>query len=187
MPADHPETPEALPVSALRWHCDPAQFGDATAVVPAEGVIGQDRALEAIDFGLGMARPGYNIFALGPEGTGRHSTVQRSLEQRALRGAAPSDWCYVSNFKQQRNPTALELPAGRGSALKDDMARFADELRLSLRSSFESEEYRTRRQVIEEELKERQEQAVSEIEAEGQGPWRRAAAHAHGLHLRAGP
>ncbi len=166
MPADQPQALQPLPLESLHWRCDPEQLAEAAAALSPDGVIGQDRALEAIGFGLGMARPGYNIFALGPGGTGKHSTVLRTLERQAAQESEPADWCYINNFKQQRNPKAIGLPAARGSALQVDMARFAEELRLSLRGSFESEEYHTRRQVIEEALKERQEQALGEIEQE---------------------
>jgi len=76
---------EPLPVSALRWHCDPNQLGfDTTEQCPEPACIfGQDRAVEAIRFGVAIRREGYNIFALGPQGTGKQTVVERCLEERA--------------------------------------------------------------------------------------------------------
>lgn len=155
-----------LPVERLGWRCEAGLLGFAdTGELPEfDTVIGQERAVEAIDFGLGMDRPGYNIFALGPEGTGRHSVVRRHVDRAAAGRPAPSDWCYVADFRNERSPHLLDLPAGRGAHLQADMARFTDDLTDSLRSAFESDEYRTRRQVIEEEFKERQEKVASEVE-----------------------
>ncbi|MFQ6018148.1 MAG: AAA family ATPase, partial [Kiloniellaceae bacterium] len=161
--------PRALPAEALCWRCAPDGFTFKTTddLEDLAEVIGQARALEAIRFAIGMHRPGYNIYALGPEGIGKHTVTRRHLEEQAKAEPLPFDWCYVSNFKQPREPRVLQLNAGRGAIFQADMARFVDDLRHALRSAFESEEYRTRRQVIEEEVKERQEQALAEIEEDG--------------------
>ena len=166
-----PEKPPVtgpLDVERLCWRCDPGLFGfETTEELEDLGeVIGQERALEAIRFAAGMARPGYNLFALGPEGSGRHTVVRHFLDRAARERAVPDDWCYLSNFKAPRAPLALRLAAGRGRGFRSDMARFVDDLREALRAAFESDEHRTRRQVIEDELKERQEQALAEVEGE---------------------
>ena len=86
------------------------------------------------------------------------------LEAKAKDEARPGDVCYVADFKEARVPRLLYLPAGRGASLRGDMQRLLAELLPALRNAFENEAYRTRRQVIEEELKERQEQAAGEVE-----------------------
>ncbi|MFQ5774985.1 MAG: Lon protease family protein [Kiloniellaceae bacterium] len=150
----------------LCWRCAPERFAFKTTeeLEDLEEVIGQARAVEAIRFGLGMRRPGYNIYALGPEGIGKHTVARRFLEAQAQAEPLPFDWCYVSNFKNPRKPRILQLNAGRGAVFRDDMARFVDDVRHALRSAFESEDYRTRRQVLEEEFKERQEKPLEQIE-----------------------
>ncbi|MFQ5984370.1 MAG: AAA family ATPase [Alphaproteobacteria bacterium] len=159
---------EPLSAKALCWRCDASDFAFATTdeLEDLSEVIGQERAVEAIRFGIGIRRQGYNLFALGPPGIGKHALVRRFLEEKATSEPAPSDWCYVNNFKEPDKPRALKLPAGRGAALKSDMERLVDDLRGAIPTAFESEEYRTRRQVIEEELKERQEHALAEVERE---------------------
>jgi lon-related putative ATP-dependent protease len=157
-----------LPPDALCWQCEPEGFAfDTTADLDdLTEVIGQARAVEAIRFAIDMPGSGYNLYALGPEGIGKHTTVRRFLEERAGREPAPSDWCYVANFKEPRKPRALALPPGHGAEFQADMARFVQDVQVGLQSAFESDEYRTRQQVIEEELKEHREQSLTEVEQE---------------------
>ncbi len=159
---------EIAPLSdeALGWCCPDADLPfETTAELPdPDGIIGQERALGALRYALSSRRAGYNIYALGPEGIGKHTIVRQMLEARAAGEPRPGDACYVADFRDARVPRLLDLPAGRGAALRGDMQRLLAELLPALRNAFENEEYRTRRQVIEEELKEHQEQAASEVE-----------------------
>ncbi len=157
-----------LEISETYWRCDPAQFEfETTAELGSlDQVIGQSRVVSAIRFATEMDYPGYNIFALGPPGLGKHSAARKFLDERAQTRPAPMDWCYVTNFTDVHKPRRLSLPAGRGVRLRQDMTRFVEDCRLGLRSAFESEEYRTRRQVIEEEMKERNEAALADVEKE---------------------
>jgi lon-related putative ATP-dependent protease len=155
-----------LSAEALCWRCRPDDFSFKTTddLEDLAETIGQARAVEAFEFGIGMRRPGYNIYALGPDGIGKHTLARNALEAQAKAEPRPFDWCYVSNFRNPRQPRVLQLNAGRGMVFRDDMARFVDEVRHALRSAFESEDYRTRKQVLEEEFKESQDKAIEEIE-----------------------
>lgn len=159
---------DRLPPEALSWHCDPAQFAFETTrdLAELDEIIGQKRVVSAIRFAADMHYPGYNIFALGAPGLGKHSTAERFLRERAGKRPVPDDWCYVSTFDDAHRPSRLALPAGRGNALQHDMQTFVEDCRLGLTNAFESEEYRTRRQVIEEEMSERNEEAIAEVERE---------------------
>jgi lon-related putative ATP-dependent protease len=159
-----------LEPSALCRRVDPDQFRfETTAELPdLDGVLGQARATEAIHFGVGIRREGYNLFVLGPAGTGKHAVVRRFLEQRAATEAVPTDWCYIQNFEQPHKPRALKLPAGTGARLKRSMARLVEDLRAAIPAAFESEEYRARRQELEDQLKERHEKAFEELGAQAQ-------------------
>ncbi len=157
-----------LPAEELAWCCPPDAFAfTTTAELPdlAEP-IGQERAVEAVRYALSSRRPGYHVYALGPAGIGKHTTIHQLLAERAAGEPAPFDLCYVSDFKDARTPRLLRLPAGRGAVLRAQMDRLLTDLLPALRNAFENEEYRTRRQVIEEELKERQEKAIAEVEQE---------------------
>ncbi|WP_457653816.1 Lon protease family protein [Rhodocaloribacter sp.] len=155
-----------LPPEALYRRCDPAQFDfETTEGLDGEPVvIGQPRAVEAVRFGIGMRHDGYNIFAVGPAGLGRRALVRHFLEREAERRTPPQDWCYVNNFDESRRPRALPMPAGRGSAFRDDMARLIDEARAALEAAFESEDYQMRRQATEEEAREEEEKALKDLQ-----------------------
>ncbi|NBD34589.1 MAG: AAA family ATPase, partial [Chloroflexi bacterium] len=134
-------------------------------------VIGQPRAVKAMEFGMGIEQQGYNIFALGPTGTGKQDVIRRFFEQGAESHPVPSDWCYVYNFKDRHKPQAIELPAGLGVEFRDDMDDLIENLETALASAFESEEYQTRRQTIMEEFKDRQSSTFEELQrkAKSQG------------------
>src|SRR5512134_3978869 len=112
-----------LPADALRRRCDPSQFAFATTaeLEGLEAALGQSRALGAIEFGIGMRREGYNLFAMGPEGIGRRTLVRRHLEAQAKSLPPPSDWCYVFNFKAPHKPRAISLPAAQAGAFRASM------------------------------------------------------------------
>ncbi len=150
--------------------CDPAQFAfDTTAELEeALEVVGQERALNAIHFGIGIRREGYNLFALGPSGTGKRSVTQQFTEQKAAAEPVPDDWCYINNFKDPQKPLALALPPGMGPQLRQHMEQLVDELRSAVPTAYESDEYRARRQEIEEKLKEQQEQAFEALQKEAE-------------------
>ncbi len=166
-------TPGRLDPAQLCKHCDPGQFSFETTAELEDlaEVIGQARATDAIEFGVGIRRDGYNIYALGEPGIGRRSVLQRFLEARAATEPVPSDWCYVNNFEQPHKPRVLRLPAGTGVRLSRDMEQLLEDLKSAITAAFESDEYRARRQELEEELKEHHEQAFETLrkEAEGHG------------------
>jgi lon-related putative ATP-dependent protease len=138
---------------------------DTTADAPATPiVVGQDRAVQSLQFGVGMRRHGYNLFAVGPPGVGKLTLLRQFLEAQAAREPVPSDWCYVHDFTSPGRPRALELPPGRAAGLQRDMAAAVSELRVTMRATFESEEYRTRKQQIGEHFKKQQERAMAEVQ-----------------------
>jgi lon-related putative ATP-dependent protease len=162
--------------AALYRHCDPAQFKFATtAELPDLDVaIGQERARNAVDFGLGIGYQGYNLFVMGPAGSGKRTLVRNSLEQESHRPAGLLDWAYVNNFAQPHKPLAVSLPAGRGRQLRQDMRQLVEELGSAIPAAFESDEYRTRVEQIDTEFSTRQETALTELGKE-------AASHNIGL------
>ena len=147
-------------------HCDPSAFPFTTTadLEPVSEMVGQDRAVEAVAFGVAIHQPGFNLFAMGPEGIGKLSLVRTVLEGRAAGEDVPADWCYVHNFADPRRPRAVRLEAGAGRRFRDRMAKLERELRAAIPAAFESEEYRNRREAIETALKERRERALADVE-----------------------
>lgn len=145
--------------------CDADQlpFETTAELDGVDEALGQNRAVEAIRFGIGMAHRSYNLFAMGPEGLGRRTLVSRLLSEAARQRPAPSDWCYVFNFKTPHRPTRLALPTGRAPDFQRGMAHLVEDLRAGIPAAFETDEYRGRRQALEGEFGARQEQAIGEV------------------------
>lgn len=157
--------PQPLATDQLYQRTDPDLFEfETTADLDGPvSVVGQDRALDAVRFGIGIPQKGYNLYALGPHGLGKYDVISQFIEEGAGELPTPPDWCYVHNFEQSHKPRALQLPVGRGVELRDDMKQLLEELQAVLPAAFESEEYHAQRQAIEEELKERQETSFEEL------------------------
>ncbi|KPL22953.1 MAG: ATP-dependent protease [Anaerolineae bacterium SM23_84] len=164
------EKVKGLDASQLCQRTDPEQFNFETTadVDDLQDPIGQPRAVQAMQFGTGIERKGFNVFALGPSGMDKRAFVSQFFAGQAQSEAVPSDWCYANNFAEPHRPQAIGLPAGMGVRLRQDMEQLVEELRTALAASFESEEYQTRRQVIAEEFKERQEQAFKGLQERAQ-------------------
>jgi len=163
-----PLEPLALYTACPKSHL---KFKTTASLKPQDSVIGQARAVEAIRFAIGMRHDGYNLFAFGPEGTGKSSTVLRFLQREAEKQAQPQDWIYVNNFDESHKPRTLALPAGKACPLRDDMERLVDELQGALPAAFEGEEYSQRKEALDEELKTQHEGAFSKLQerAEAKG------------------
>jgi lon-related putative ATP-dependent protease len=158
-------TASLLEARQLYTSCDPATLGFATTADLEElpDIVGQARAVEAIRFGVSIRRDGYHVFVLGAAGSGRYSLVERELKGRAASESRPFDWCYVNNFEAPHKPQAIRLPTGRGEQFQRDMRQFVEELRSVIPAAFESEEYHSRLEAMNEEFKRRQEDAVEEV------------------------
>jgi lon-related putative ATP-dependent protease len=156
---------KTLPPEELYRHCDQELFDFNTTAELTDQLQtpGQERAVEAIDFGTEMELGGFNLFVLGPPGTGRHRIVRQILGQKAAQRAAADDWCYVNNFDNPKQPHRLRMPAGQGQVLRRDVAQLVEEAYTAIPAAFESEDYRTRQQAIGEEFNEYQEKIFEEV------------------------
>lgn len=138
-------------------------FDSTTQFPEPEPCFGQDRAVEAIRFGIAIRREGYNVFALGPQGMGKQTVVERCLRDCAPGEATPSDWCYVNNLDDLRRPLAIALPAGSGARFRDDVDELIEDLTNSIPAALESEEHRARLTEIEHEEDAEQETAFQAL------------------------
>ena len=159
-----------LSADQLYPRTDPAAipFDSSADAQPLTGLVGQERAVEAIEFAIGMRQDGYNLFILGPAGTGKHTLIQHLLAVQAAADAVPPDWAYVHNFVQPSQPRALRLPPGRAAPLAAAMRRLVQELRAALPAAFEGDDYRQRREVVDEQFKQRQERAFVDLSERAQ-------------------
>ena len=120
---------------------DDFSFRSTAELEPLEGIIGQDRAVKAFDFGLHVKIKGYNIYMSGPSGTGKTTYAKASTERLAATEDVPLDWCYVYNFQNPRSPLALSFPAGEGRKFRDDMNELVQLFQTELQKVFRTEDY----------------------------------------------
>jgi len=157
----------SIPPEKLRWKLDPRTlpFETTAELDPLQEIIGQDRALEAFRFGLGVRKQGYHVFVTGSTGTGRMTSVLKILEEMARKDAIPDDLCYVYNFKNVESPRLIRFPAGKGRQFRDDIHSFVENLKKDVPMLFESEEYLTMKKEILEKYEEKGKQFFKDLDA----------------------
>jgi lon-related putative ATP-dependent protease len=159
---------EELAPADLRRVCDVSHFPfETTAELPyTKKIIGQPRGTRSIEFGIDIASPGFNIFVMGPPGTGRTTTIERFLQEKAAVGPVPNDWVYVQNFQDARRPRAIFLPPGKGAQFRDDLAELVAALKREIPKAFETEEYKDALASIVQELEAKRNQILGKIRQE---------------------
>lgn len=157
-----------LTAKEVRWTCDPAVFGckSTEELPPIDRIIGQDRALSALRFGLNIRKPGFNIFVSGPSGTGKTTATKSFVEAQAREKPTPPDWCYVHNFQDSYRPTALQLPTGKARELQKDMDRTIEDVRRDMASAFSSKEYGEQREEISRKFNQEREETFNKLRQE---------------------
>ena len=158
-------SPDALPADSLAITYEPDRlgFGSTDDLEDLDEVLGQERALSSIRFGADIRSPGFNLFLLGTEGTGRLDVVRNLLHAKAVELEVPSDWVYVHNFSVAHKPNAIRLPPGRGRALADAMQLFVEDIRASVPAFLGNEENQSRLRAIDEEIQHKPEAAFEDL------------------------
>ncbi len=169
-----------LSPEALRWVCSPddLEFATTADLPPGGAIVGQTRAVHALEFGLTIDQTGYNVFVSGPPGTGRSTYTRDKVEETARKRPVPPDWCYARNFSDDDRPIAVSFPPGLGAGFREGMAGLIAEVRHGLRRVFTSEAYERQRTDI----VKRSEQKIREV-------WEglETLARSHGLMVRRTP
>ena len=155
-----------LKPSDLRSTCDPKMFTfkDTSEVNPLEKVIGQERAVQAIEFGLNMKSPGYNIFVTGIEGTGKSTIINDIVHQYAKKLPTPSDWCMVNNFKDEYHPKAISVPEKKATRFSKAVNKLIDDLKEELPKAFEHESYQQKQSDIQKIYTDQQKEIIKKLE-----------------------
>ena len=159
-----------LKTDQLRARCKAKEFSCRTSAELAvlEGVVGQPRALKALQFGLEIPDKGFNIYVAGMSGTGRTTATERFLKEIAADDPVPSDWCYVSNYDNQFKPKALEFPAGMGKVFVAKIEQFVEAARTSIQRMLESEEYAQQREEMSRSFENRRDELTGEMQTKAQ-------------------
>ena len=157
--------PAPLP-TALLYRCADASaldFRTTVDVQPLDGLVGQQRALGALQLATRLNRPGFNLFVTGSTGSRMQKTVESLLKSSRWDRPRPDDWVYVNNFEDNRKPIAIRLPPGRAIALRDAMEEVIGDLTIALPALFESEDYQARRTAIDQKFQSKQSDAFSNL------------------------
>jgi len=149
----------------IRLSCDleDAGFETTADVAPLEGMIGQERAVKATEFGLRIKRPGYNIFLTGLTGTGKSSYAQSVVEKISAEEAVPDDWVYVYNFEHPGEPIALNFPAGKGAEFRHEIEELVEDLRENIPKAFDGEDYEQQKSVHVKEFQDARAELLDEL------------------------
>lgn len=161
---------DEISIEKLRWICNPQTLGCDTSeeMKPLETIIGQERAVKALHFGLGIKELGFNIYVAGLPGTGRTTAVKRYLEELAKDKPVPRDWCYVNNFRDSYRPKVLSLPPGRAKELKADIKGLVEGTQREIRKAFESDEYAVKREETVKSFRQKREELFARINKRAQ-------------------
>jgi lon-related putative ATP-dependent protease len=165
-----PKIVNELPVEKLRNVCDPHLVRCETTqeLTPLQEIIGQERAVRALKFGLGIKERGFNIYVAGYPGTGRTTAVKNFLEVEAKTKPVPPDWCYVNNFANEYEPKAIRLLTGRGKEFQKDMKSFVETTKIALHKAFESEDYAAKREATVKTVENQRQRLTEQLNAEAQ-------------------
>ncbi|MCX7749254.1 MAG: AAA family ATPase [Clostridia bacterium] len=164
---------KGLPYHMLRNECDPKifTFKNTSEIEPLTGIIGQERAVKAMEFGLKIKVRGYNLYMSGMTGTGKTSFAQNYIKKIAEKEKIPDDWCYVYNFEKKHQPMAINLPAGLGKVFQKDMDDFNKVLKQEISKAFDSEDYEREKTEIVKDFQEKRDDLLEQLndDAEQQG------------------
>lgn len=155
----------------LYKRCDPHKFDFATTAELEErlSALGQDRAISAVELGINIKSKGYNLFCLGPEGTGKTSLVKRILVKEAKARPTPKDWVYVYNFEEPHKPLAISFTAGEASDFAKDIDKLIEEFSASIPAVLDSDEYKAGLSIIREKYKQKKDQYIRLLQKKAKG------------------
>ena len=141
----------------LKLVCNPNIFKfESTGELDAQySVLGQERGIKALEFGLSVDIKGYNLFLEGPTGVGKTMYTKHLLETVARKKKTPNDWCYIYNFENPNEPIALSLPAGKGKEFKEQMDDFIKDIRKDILNTFSNKDFEKEKALIRQEYEEK--------------------------------
>ena len=154
-----------IPIEQLKKRCELSEFNFNTTkeIKTHKDIIGQDRAMKALNFGVSIKRKGYNIFVTGITGTGRNTYTKAIADEYAKKRETPSDWCYVYNFKKPESPRAIKLDAGKGCLFKKKIDAIISKLKLEIPKAISSKEVDDKKNIIYNQYKKKAQGVIDEL------------------------
>lgn len=155
-----------VPAHALRFQfqTDSFPFNTTEQIDILTEPLGQERAIESLSFAINLNCPGYNVYAIGPSGLGKHQIVEQFLKVTQIKSAIPQEWVYVYNFAEPVKPIAISFPVGQAKVFQKEIRQIIEDLRTMIPSLYDSERYRTRRDSIIKEFKDKQDDAILQLQ-----------------------
>lgn len=152
----------------LRITCNPNifKFDTTEELEPIRTGIGQDRGIEALEFGLQIDVKGYNLYLEGPSGVGKTMYTKNYLNEIAAKKKAPNDWCYIYNFDNPNEPICVSLPAGQGKEFRDSMDGFIKEIKKDIKKTFNADDFEKEKALIKKEFEEKRSVLMEELNQE---------------------
>ena len=139
-------------------------FETTDQITQPVGFAGQSRAFDAVSLGIGIPHQGFNLFVNGPQGSGRHEMTKVIISEKAALESAPSDWCYVNNFKRQQCPKLLEFPSGECAVFKKELHQLVEVLKTTIPTVIEGADFKENIKAINEELRQKIDQLIHGVE-----------------------
>ena len=154
-----------VPYKKLKYVCNPDVFNfETTDEIKANYKgIGQDRAIEALEFGLQIDTRGFNVYLEGPTGTGKTTYTKNYLLKLAKDKKTPMDWCYVYNFENPNEPVAISLPAGEGLKFKEMMDKLIHEIKVEMKATFGNTDFEQEKNLITQKYQEKKNKILEDL------------------------
>lgn len=141
----------------LKLECNPKIFNFASTAElnPEYAILGQERGIKALEFGLSVDIKGYNLFLEGPTGVGKTLYTKQLLDTLSKKQKTPNDWCYIYNFNNPNEPIAVSLPAGKGKEFKENMDNFIKDIKKDICNAFNNQDFEKEKSLIKQEFEEK--------------------------------
>ena len=152
----------------LRKTCDPDIFNfETTAELDSTGLVyGQERGINALQFGLNINTKGYNLYIEGPAGVGKTMYTKQYVSEIASKQKTPDDWCYLYNFDNPNEPIAVSLHAGEGKVFVQTMETFIEDIKKYLKRTFNNEDFEKEKKLIKQKYEEKRERLLDNLNKE---------------------
>lgn len=147
----------------LKNICDIKLIEKFENIQPDDNVIGQQKAIEALDFGLNIKNKGYNIYVRGPIGTGKTTFSIQRAKKIAIKEKTPDDLIYVYNFETPKTPKAIFLQAGFGKQFKEDIEELILNLSVEIPKAFFSKQHEEEKEQISKIYNKKRDDAIKKI------------------------
>ena len=146
------------------FNVDSLQFTTTDEIEPFNGIIGQERALEAIKSAMQIPQKGFNLYISGTLGIGKTAYALSVVNSLSEKLPVPQDYCYINNFENPNEPIAVCLAPGEGMEFKQDMNRFINSIITRINKELTGDMYEKEKKTIVDRYKRAKENLMREFD-----------------------